>query len=68
MGINPTGERARGVRDQRFGMPALSTHLVQDGDQPGLWVNPEHSDPEDEFRESDYLPDPHEGEGGEIPR
>lgn len=43
-----SGSRRRYVRDGRFGMPALNTELVRDGDQPGLWVRPEDQDPFDE--------------------
>ena len=55
----PYGGRARYVRDSRFGMPALNTELVRDGDQPGLWVRPWDSDPEDE--PTRYRPRPGEG-------
>jgi len=55
----PHGGRHRFVRDARFGMPALNTELIRDGDQPSLWVRPGDSDPEDEPRR--YRPRPGEG-------
>lgn len=54
----PTGPRQRFVRDQRFGMPALNTELVQDG-VVGMWVRPEDADPED--LPATYRPKPGEG-------
>jgi len=51
--------RVRVVRDSRFGMPAWSDELVEDGDSPGVWVKPKHSDPEDPERE--YIGNPREG-------
>lgn len=53
------GGRRRYVRDHRFGMPALNTELVRDGDQPGLWVRPSDADPLDE--PNTYRPRPGEG-------
>ena len=55
----PTGPRQRFVLDGRFGMPALNTELVRDGDSPGLWVRPSDQDPEDE--QATYRPKPGEG-------
>ena len=54
----PSGH-VRAVRDGRYGMPAFSTELVRDGDDPGLFVRPFDSDPEDE--EQTYRPRPGEG-------
>lgn len=54
----PSG-KVRAVRDGRFGMPALNTELVRDGDNPGLWVRPFDWDPEDP--EQTYRPRPGEG-------
>lgn len=51
--------RARAVRDGRYGMPALSTELIRDGDNPGLFVRPFDWDPED--KEATYRPRPGEG-------
>lgn len=55
----PGGPRRRFVRDHRYGMPALNSELVRDGDQPGLWVRPWDSDPLDE--PNTYRPRPGEG-------
>jgi hypothetical protein len=55
----PSGARQRFVRDSRYGMPALNTELVRDGDNSGLWVRPWDSDPEDE--PARYRPRPGEG-------
>jgi hypothetical protein len=55
----PTGPRIRVVRDSRFGMPALNTELIRDGDQPNLWVRSSDWDPEDE--PARYRPRPGEG-------
>lgn len=55
----PHGGPHRYVRDHRFGMPALNTQLVQDGDNPALWVRPNDWDPEDE--PARYRPRPGEG-------
>lgn len=54
----PSG-KVRAVRDARFAMPAFSPELVQDGDQPGLWVRSFDQDPEDP--ENQYRPRPGEG-------
>ncbi len=43
----PTGPRQRIVRDSRFGMPAVNSELIQDGDNPGLWVRASDWDPKD---------------------
>lgn len=51
--------KLRAVRDGRYGMPAFHTDLVQDGDQPGLYVKSFDVDPEDE--EATYRPKPGEG-------
>ncbi len=51
--------RVRAVRDGRFGLPALSTQLRRDGDNPGLWVRGTDWDPEDPSTQ--YVPDPKEG-------
>ena len=51
--------KVRAVRDGRYGMPAWNTELVRDGDNPGLWVRPWDSDPEDEA--ATYRPKPGEG-------
>lgn len=55
----PMNMPVRAVLDSRFGFPAFSDELVPDGDQPGLWVRPEHWDPED--RQQEYEPSPTEG-------
>jgi hypothetical protein len=55
----PTGGHVRVVRDGRFAVPALSTELVRDGDQPSLWVRSSDQDPEDPSQE--YRPRPGEG-------
>jgi hypothetical protein len=55
----PYGGHVRSVRDGRYAMPALSTELVQDGDQTSLWVRPWDADPEDP--ETEYRPKPGEG-------
>jgi len=55
----PSGPRQRYVRDARFGMPALNTELIRDGDQPSLFVRThdwDEEDPEQEYR-------PKSGEG-----
>lgn len=57
--IGEPGARVRAVRDHRYGMPALNTELVRDGDNPGLWVRPWDSDSEDE--PARYRPRPGEG-------
>jgi len=54
----PAG-KVRAVRDGRFGMPAMSTELMRDGDQPSLWVRDFDVDPEDP--DATYRPKPGEG-------
>lgn len=55
----PFGGPVRVQRDGRYAMPAWSGQLVEDGDQPGLWVRPFDADPEDPTDE--YRPRPGEG-------
>jgi hypothetical protein len=50
----PSGPRQRYVRDGRFGMPALNTELLRDGDNPALFVRAHDWDPEDP--EIEYRP------------
>lgn len=54
----PAG-KVRAVRDGRFGLPAWSTELMRDGDQPSLWVRDFDVDPEDP--DATYRPKPGEG-------
>lgn len=62
VGGPPSGP-ARFVRDGRFGMPALATELVRDGDQPGMFVRSSDWDPDDP--EQTYRPRPGEGTVGD---
>jgi len=55
----PSGPRQRFVRDGRYGMPAVNTELIRDGDNPSLFVRSFDWDPEDE--EATYRPKPGEG-------
>lgn len=55
----PAGPRQRYARDHRYGMPALNTQLIRDGDQQGLFVRPWDADPLDEPNR--YRPRPGEG-------
>jgi hypothetical protein len=53
------GQRTRVGLDGRFGMPYSALELVEDGESSGVWVRPEHWDPEDP--EPDYTGNPQEG-------
>lgn len=55
----PYGGPVRVLRDGRYAMPMFSGGLVEDGDQPGLWVRPFDADPDDP--EQEYRPRPGEG-------
>jgi len=55
----PSGPRQRYVWDGRFGMPALNTELIRDGDNPALFVRAHDWDPEDP--ETEYRPRSGEG-------
>lgn len=55
----PYGGPIRVLRDGRYAMPALSGQLVEDGDQPNLWVRSFDADPDDP--EQEYRPRPGEG-------
>lgn len=55
----PYGGPVRVLRDGRYAMPAFTGGLVQDGDQPNLWVRPFDADPDDP--EQEYRPRPGEG-------
>ena len=50
----------RGVRDDRYGTPARSDELVEDGFKEGIWVHPWDVDPDDPY-EIDRPTNPLEG-------
>jgi hypothetical protein len=63
--LGDPGSRRRAVLDDRYGMPAFSDTLVEDGFLEGRWVRPDDWDPEDP--EADYPGNSQEGEVDDVP-